>query len=192
MASEIILVTGGARSGKSVFAERWLASCPGRKAYVATAQALDREMEERIVRHRRRRPASWLTYEVPYDLSTAMVDILHNSDAVLIDCLTLYFSNFLLQNSKMDFDLLLKKALAELEAILQRIQAAPDKRVVFVTNELGSGIVPMGQLARNYRDLMGLINQRTASTAAQVFFAVSGIVTEIKSRQIILPDVGDR
>ena len=93
--SNIILVTGGARSGKSAFAERYAAALPGRHAYVATARIFDEEMARRIAAHRRRRPSSWQTWEIPEDLPGTMERLCRSSDVVLVDCLTLYFSNYL-------------------------------------------------------------------------------------------------
>ena len=189
MKSKIVLVTGGSRSGKSVFAEHLLSSYQGTKAYIATAQALDIEMMERIQRHRERRPASWHTYEVPQRLASEIEKILNRTDAVLIDCLTLYFSNFLLCHVEYDISEVYDLAMQELEAIIQTIQSVPCKQVIFVSNELGSGIVPMDAMTRCYRDIMGCVNQRIAKEAAQVYFTVSGITMEIKRLQVIVPDV---
>lgn len=190
--SRIILVTGGARSGKSDFAERYLAACSGHKAYIATAQILDEEMAERVALHRRRRPASWQTYEVPSGLDTALPGILEAADAVLLDCLTLYFSNFLLAQEKLDFPDIVRAAEKEWDAVLACVRKAGDKTLVVVTNELGSGTVPMAAISRQYRDLIGFLNQRTAQAADEVYLSVCGITTEIKSSAAILPPVGEK
>jgi len=189
MKSKIVLVTGGSRSGKSVFAEQLLASYRGTKAYIATAQALDIEMRQRIQRHRERRPASWHTYEVPQGLASEIGNILSRTDAVLIDCLTLYFSNFLLCHAEHDPSGVYDLDMQELDVIIKSIQSVPCKQVIFVSNELGSGIVPMDAMTRCYRDIMGCVNQRVAKEAAQVYFTVSGVTVEMKGLQVILPDV---
>lgn len=186
MESNISLVTGGARSGKSVFAEELLACAAGPKAYIATARIEDDEMARRIAWHRKRRPASWQTLEAPSGLASVLSKALTRADAVLIDCLTIYFSNYLLSHLDTTFEGLVDGAMAELDDILDAARRYPQKTVIFVTNELGSGIVPMEQLSRDYRDLLGLVNQRVAREAGQVYLTVCGIATEIKSRQVTL------
>ena len=192
MKSRISLVTGGARSGKSIFAEKLLAACAGKKAYVATAQVLDEEMTRRITWHRNRRPDSWVTVEVPYQLAEKLDEIMGNADAILVDCLTLYFSNYLFQHLDIDFNELVDGAMTELDAVIEVIGRHPGTTIIFVTNELGSGIVPMEKISRDYRDLMGLVNQRMGEEADNVYLTVCGIATEIKSQQIELPDVGEQ
>lgn len=187
MESTISLVTGGAKSGKSVFAEQLLAGCRGRKAYVATAQVLDEEMASRIACHRERRPASWQTFEIPFGLPQQLDTILDGADAVLIDCMTIYFSNFLFCHEEAELDELKRLALVEVEELLQCIDRRPGKNVIFVTNELGCGLVPMNKVGRYYRDLIGIVNQRLGAAADAVYLTVCGITTEIKGRQIHLP-----
>ena len=119
--ARIVLVTGGARSGKSQFAEQYLEACPGRHGYIATAQVLDDEMADRVARHRSRRPASWQTFEVPSGLGDRIASILQQADHILLDCLTLYFSNFLLQRDGDDFSHILKEAEEEWDKVLQTV-----------------------------------------------------------------------
>lgn len=185
--ARIVLVTGGARSGKSQFAEQYLEACPGRHGYIATAQVLDDEMADRVARHRSRRPASWQTFEVPSGLGNQIDHILQQTDNILLDCLTLYFSNFLLQRDGDDFSHILKEAENEWDGVLRAVRQSRDGVFVVVTNELGSGIVPMAKVSRQYRDLIGFLNQHTAAEADEVYLSVCGITMEIKSRQVRLP-----
>lgn len=185
--ARIVLVTGGARSGKSQFAEQYLEACPGRHGYIATARVLDDEMADRVARHRSRRPASWQTFEVPAGLGNQIDHILQQTDNILLDCLTLYFSNFLLQRDGDDFSHILKEAENEWDGVLRAVRQSRDGVFVVVTNELGSGIVPMAKVSRQYRDLIGFLNQHTAAEADEVYLSVCGITMEIKSRQVHLP-----
>lgn len=186
--SKIILVTGGARSGKSAFAERYAAALPGRHAYVATARIFDEEMAQRIAIHRKRRPSSWQTWEIPQDLPETMERLCQSSDVVLVDCLTLYFSNYLFAHDGEDDEAIIDGALAELQAVLAAFRQ-DGVMVVLVTNELGCGIVPMEHVSRLYRDLMGKINQAAAAEADEVYLSVCGITTELKHQAVCLPEV---
>lgn len=186
--SKIILVTGGARSGKSVFAERYAAALSGRHAYVATARIFDEEMAQRIAIHRKRRPSSWQTWEIPQDLPETMERLCQSSDVVLVDCLTLYFSNYLFAHDGEDDEAVIDGALAELQAVLAAFRQA-GVTAVLVTNELGCGIVPMEHVSRLYRDLMGKINQAAAAEADEVYLSVCGITTELKHQAVCLPEV---
>ena len=186
--SKIILVTGGARSGKSAFAERYAAALPGRHAYVATACIFDEEMAQRVAIHRQRRPASWRTWEIPKNLLASMVPLCQASDVVLVDCLTLYFSNYLFAHDGEDDEAIIDGALAELSAVMAAFRRA-GVTVIFVTNELGCGIVPMEHVSRLYRDLIGKINQAAAAEADEVYVSVCGIATELKHQAVCLPEV---
>lgn len=183
MASRIILVTGGARSGKSAFAERQLAALAGPHGYIATAEVYDPEMAERIQLHRKRRPASWQTYEVPRQMADIIPDILAATEALLVDCITVYISTLLYDyRDRSDADIT-ALALAEMERIVQAIQETDGKTVIFVTNEIGAGIVPMEHVSRLYRDVVGKVNQYVASMAAEVYWTVCGISVCIKGPQ---------
>ena len=186
--SKIILVTGGARSGKSAFAERYAAALPGRHAYVATARIFDEEMAQRIAIHRKRRPSSWQTWEIPHELPETMERLCQSSDVALVDCLTLYFSNYLFAHDGEDDEAIIDGALAELQAVLAAFRQA-GVTAVLVTNELGCGIVPMEHVSRLYRDLMGKINQAAAAEADEVYLSVCGITTELKHQTVCLPEV---
>ena len=185
---KIILVTGGARSGKSACAERYAAALPGRHAYVATARIFDEEMAQRIAIHRKRRPSSWQTWEIPQDLPETMERLCQSSDVALVDCLTLYFSNYLFAHDGEDDEAIIDGALAELQAVLAAFRQA-GVTAVLVTNELGCGIVPMEHVSRLYRDLMGKINQAAAAEADEVYLSVCGITTELKHQTVCLPEV---
>ena len=165
----IILVTGGARSGKSTRAEARARAFPGRPVYVATAEALDAEMRERIAKHRARRGNEWLECETPLELVTALAET-DGQGARLVDCLTLWLSN--LMHAERDWE---KEARLLAEALGR--QNSP---VVLVTNEVGLGIVPDNALARRFRDAAGILNQLVARVADEVEFVVAGLPMRVK------------
>ncbi|TYL94686.1 bifunctional adenosylcobinamide kinase/adenosylcobinamide-phosphate guanylyltransferase [Bradyrhizobium rifense] len=165
----VILITGGARSGKSKRAETRTRAFPGQPVYVATAEALDAEMDARIAKHRARRGTDWIEREVPLDLVSALVAT-DGGGARLVDCLTLWLSN--LMHAERDWD----REVTELAAALPHL-ASP---VVFVTNEVGLGIVPDNALARSFRDAAGIMNQTIAATADEVEFVVAGLPMKLK------------
>lgn len=192
MKSKLIVVTGGARSGKSLFAEEYLTSCSGRKAYVATAQILDEEMKKRVAEHRSRRPEDWQTLEISSGLSAAFPAVLEQADAVLVDCLTLYLSNYLFAHETAGDEEILQGALQEMENIIGAVRQTTDKTVIFVTNELGCGIVPMSHISRLYRDVVGKVNQYAAGQADEVYWTVCGIPVEITRLRASIPPGGCR
>ena len=165
----IILITGGARSGKSVRAEARARAFAGQPVYIATAEALDHEMRERISIHRMRRGSAWLERETPLELVTALAET-DGDGARLVDCLTLWLSN--LMHAERDW----VKEAARLTAALET-QNSP---VVLVTNEVGLGIVPDNALARAFRDAAGAMNQRIAQVASEVEFMVAGLPMRVK------------
>ena len=177
-----ILVTGGARSGKSGFAERFMQSLTDRAVYVATGQAFDEEMQERIVLHKRQRLESgytWETIEEPYDLPV-LLERLSGGGAVLVDCLTLWLSNVLLAVEGFDE----RQTLVEQEITrLEKSISAFEGTLILVTNEVGDGIVPEYALGRLYRDLAGRMNALIARQCEQVFLVTAGIPIELKSRE---------
>jgi len=180
MKGKIILVTGGARSGKSHYAERLVAALGAKVAYIATAQVLDEEMAARVSLHRGRRPQNWLTFEAPLEAAKAMSEALSTAEAVLFDCLTMYTSNLLFSpDAPATIEgryLFVREQIAEL---LQAAKARP-ATVVFVSNEVGLGIVPDNPLAREFRDLAGMVNQLVAAAADEVYLTVSGLAVELK------------
>lgn len=200
------LVTGGARSGKSRFAEQWLlrwmeerkrAGLTGdRIVYVATAQALDDEMAERIRRHRQQRPSEWETVEAPQTLFATLEALAARPfppDGVLVDCATMYWSNRLLQvlgddDLSAGVDAALFDRLSSLERQLEheidafgRFLSDMPYHLLMVTNEVGWGLVPPNVLGRVYRDVAGRCNQRLAELAHHVYLVVAGIPVSIKT-----------
>lgn len=167
--SKKILVTGGARSGKSAIAENLIAALGPTPIYIATAEARDAEMTDRIAGHQARRGSAWITHEAPLDL----LDALKATDGRgprLVDCLTLWLSNMMLK----DIDW---KAATDALITTLPTQQAP---IVFVTNEVGAGIVPENELARRFRDAAGLLNQSVAAAVDEVYLAVAGLPQQLK------------
>ncbi len=185
----IVLVTGGARSGKSAFAEAYCRSLSERPVYIATAIVADEEMAQRVQSHRARRGTEWTTLEVPRHIESGIEEAFSLGSVVLVDCVTLYMSTYLYDHRDEESRTSIEGALREWDAVLSHIRREKkEKTVVFVTNELGNGIVPMDALSRQYRDMVGLINQRIAKAATRVFLTVSGITTELKARQFIIEE----
>ena len=165
----IILITGGARSGKSTHAEARIRDFPGTPIYIATAEALDAEMRERIEKHRVRRGSAWLERETPLELAAALVET-DGHGPRLVDCLTLWLSN--LMHVERDWE---TEAALLVEALGR--QQSP---VVLVTNEVGLGIVADNALARRFRDAAGILNQMVAQAADEVEFVVAGLPMRVK------------
>ena len=165
------LVVGGARSGKSGLAERLVSGSGLGRRYIATAQAWDDEMRDRIARHRADRGAGWITVEAPLDLVAALAGV-RQDEAVLVDCATLWLSNHLLA----DHDLA-----AESRALLAALDACAAP-VVVVSNEVGWGIVPENALARAFRDAQGRLNQQIAAQAGLVVGVMAGLPMVLKGR----------
>lgn len=188
MKSTIILCSGGARSGKSEFAEQLALSLKGRKAYVATGQAFDDEMKDRIKKHQLRRGKEWITFEIPLHLHKNWEQIKNVSDVILIDCLTMFTSNHVFAhgdiNTQEDSNRIESIILEELRLLLQDINNSNDKTVIFVTNEIGLGIVPENKLARYFRDITGRVNRKVASAANKMYLTISGVTIELKSQEV--------
>ncbi|MBI5528563.1 MAG: bifunctional adenosylcobinamide kinase/adenosylcobinamide-phosphate guanylyltransferase [Deltaproteobacteria bacterium] len=171
MAGNVTLITGGARSGKSAFALE-LAGETGRRVYLATAEAKDDEMGDRIARHRRERGPGWKTVEEPLKLAAATKRLDGAADAVVVDCLTLWLSNLLGARMKLD---------VACESVLKALSARRTAtRFILVSNEVGMGIVPDKPMARDFRDAAGKLNQRVAALADEVYLMVAGIPINIK------------
>ncbi|SEM97485.1 adenosylcobinamide kinase /adenosylcobinamide-phosphate guanylyltransferase [Sphingomonas gellani] len=164
------LVVGGARSGKSRHAQSLAERAGGDMVFIATAQAFDGEMRDRIARHRADRDQRWRTVEAPVDLARAIAAADAPDATIFVDCLTLWASNLLLGEHDVD------RHLREVEQTL----AGARGRVLLVTNEVGWGIVPDNALARRFRDIAGRINQAIAARADEVILMVAGIATTIK------------
>lgn len=182
----VILVTGGARSGKSSFAEQVVAGLGPEIAYIATARPFDAEMEDRIAKHRLQRPATWQTFESPTDPSRIVAAQANRCDALLLDCLTVMITNRMLAQeidweapTVMQMNAIEADILSEINALLEAATAGRAD-LVAVTNEVGYGIVPISPLSRFFRDCAGRVNQRMAAAAAEVYLVVSGIPVRIK------------
>ena len=188
MKSQIILCSGGARSGKSEFAERLALAIKGPKAYVATGQAFDEEMVDRIKKHQERRGKIWNNFEVPLYLADEWENISQSADVILIDCLTMFTTNHMMAYGSIrgqeDANRLEQTILSELDTLLDSIQLCEGKTVIFVTNEIGLGIVPDNKLARYFRDIAGRVNRSVASVADKLYLTISGVTIELKSQEV--------
>jgi len=168
----IFFVLGGAKSGKSRFALEKASLHPGRRAYIATAQAFDDEMAERIKKHRCERSSEWETFEEPVDVPALIGKIAGSYDTILIDCLTLWLSNLMLRNEET-----VEGYVDDLLSVLLEREKAS---FYLVSNEVGTGIVPTNALARRFRDCAGSLNQRAARAADEVYVVTAGIPLKIK------------
>ncbi len=181
MGKRLIFLLGGARSGKSAYAENWARERGGRVLFVATAQAFDDEMRDRIAAHRASRPASWHTLEAPLNVGAAIQAQGSGYDIVLVDCLTLLASNALLalaeDCTQADADAAI---LSEVEALLEAYHGSSAIWLI-VSNEVGMGVVPPYRLGRLYRDALGRANQRLARQADEVLLLVAGLPWPLKS-----------
>ena len=165
-----LLVIGGTRSGKSRYAQERTEAVPGSLAFIATAERGDAEMAERIARHQADRGPRWTAYEAPVDLPEAIRSAEERNDAILVDCITLWLSNLMLLERDVD----------EGAAALERAVRECRVPLAIVTNEVGCGIVPMGELARRFRDQAGWINQRLAAVASEVVLVSAGLPLKLK------------
>ena len=175
----LTLILGGARSGKSGYAEQLAAELGSHILYIATAEIGDAEMAERIAAHRLARPTTWQTLEAPQHVSAALAEITKVPDGLLLDCLTLLVSNILLPLETEPPTSIEAAVRAELEAILA-VQTRLDVPLLVVSNEVGLGLVPPYPLGRVYRDVLGRANQYLAARANRVIFMVAGLPITIK------------
>jgi len=176
MPKKIIFITGGARSGKSDFALELARRFAGRKAYLATARALDEEMAERIQRHKKNRPQDWQTLEEPLRVAEVLKERTDHFGVILLDCLTLWISNTMMAKWSA------RKILREADRLLEASQGMKGT-VIIVSNEVGLGIVPDNPSARIFRDLTGSIHQKVARQADEVYFMVNGHPLQLKKRK---------
>ncbi len=173
----LTLILGGARSGKSTYAEKLAAEKGPSVLYVATAQAFDVDMAARIQKHREERPFSWPTVEAPMNVGAAIEAFDEEVDVILIDCLTLLTSNVLLANEESgDVE---TAVFDEINALLEVYQNSQSEWII-VSNEVGLGIVPAYELGRTYRDYLGKVNQKVAQYADRVLFMVAGLPLFVK------------
>ena len=182
----LVLVLGGARSGKSTFAEKLALNSRRSVAFIATAVAGDEDMRDRIARHQATRPASWHTIEEPLYLADAVRQAAINADVLLLDCMTTWLANWLFSQQGVLDDAAISalhydNVLSEVDALLQASSTlGVGKTLIIVTNEVGLGIVPAYALGRVYRDILGLVNQRIAVAATHVYLMVAGLGIDIK------------
>lgn len=169
--SRAVLVLGGARSGKSAFAERLVLSSEGVAHYVATGRAWDEEMKSRIASHRLQRGDQWITHEEPLHLVDTLERLDDASNTILVDCLTLWVTNMMMEEGR-DVE----------SAFLPLIEhvAKAKAKIVFVSNEVGLGIVPENRMARDFRDHAGRLHQRIAAAASEVYFIAAGLPLKMK------------
>ncbi len=192
---KITFVIGGARSGKSSFALKEASKIQGQKAYMATAEAFDEEMKERIAKHKKERNSDWDTYEEPVRIADALSDLKSRYPVVIIDCLTIWLSNLMLNDLDCDKEIgILVNVLQNVRAIhesplrqnhnseLCKGEAAPRpcSKLFIVSNEVGMGIVPENEPARRFRDMAGFLNQKVAEAADEVYLVTAGIPLKIK------------
>ena len=165
----VILIGGGARSGKSRFALEKARAIEGRRTFIATAEASDEEMADRIERHREARASDFSTIEAPVELAQAIADVADG--VIVVDCLTIWLAN--LMHAKKNID-------AEIDTLVEGAKSSP-ATIIFVTNEVGSGIIPTDHaLSREFRDHAGILNQRIAAIAQEVYLVVFGQPLRIK------------
>jgi len=170
---ETILVIGGCRSGKSSHALYLAEQISGRKIFIATCMPQDKEMEQRVLRHRQQRSSAWETLEAPFFLPEAIHKNSTNGHVVLVDCLTLWINNLILNDDQPDtID-------DHIQKLTQSIEES-DCPVILVSNEVGTGIVPENKLARLFRDITGFANQKIAACVNRVIWMVAGIPVRIK------------
>lgn len=175
--NRLTLILGGARSGKSRFALEHGTTLGERRVFIATALPSDEEMARRIERHRRERPEGWKTVEEPLHLIEALQSLEGKGEVAVIDCLTLWLSNLLTARGESE-----EKILGEIERLIT-VARSVNLSVVAVSNEVGLSIVPISPLARLFRDLSGLLHQRWAAEADEVYWMMAGIAVPIKRKR---------
>lgn len=178
--SEIIFVLGGARSGKSAFAEQLAKQRGGDSVlFIATAQALDDEMRERIAQHRRERPPAWQTLEAPREIPEALRHWKTTPRVILLDCLTLWLTNELLADEQ-DSE---SRVMCQLDLLTEWVRPR-EIDLILVSNEVGLGIVPENAIARTFRDVLGRVNAHVAKFAGKVYWMVAGLPIEVKALSV--------
>jgi len=180
----LIFILGGARSGKSAYAQQLAKEIGkergGRVVYVATAGAGDEEMHARIERHRRSRPSRWETVEAPVGVAAVVAEVGIERAALIVDCLTLLMSNLLLaEDEDVDAERAAQRVLREVEELIEAVQAT-EADVIVVSNEVGMGVVPSTRLGRLFQDIAGQAHQLLARAADEVYFMLAGLPQRLK------------
>ncbi len=185
---KITFIIGGARSGKSSFALKEASGCEGQKAFIATAEAIDDEMKDRIDRHKVERGSDWSTYEEQINIADVLSELTGTYEVIVLDCITIWLSNLLI-HAQMGAD---RQAVAEavneftdrLQSLNSAVQSTGSgARIFIVSNEVGAGIVPENKLARQFRDLAGTLNQKVAGAADEVYLVTAGIPLKNKAQK---------
>jgi len=179
-----ILIIGGARSGKSRFAQQLAQKLGGPVLFVATAEPGDEEMRHRIEEHQRSRPAAWKTLEITTHIGNQLARNIGEAKVVIIDCITLLVNNIFSQHDcqteeQIDANLIEKEITSEVDELIKSINRL-DASVIMVTNEVGAGLVPVSRVGRLYRDLLGKANQMLAEHADKIYLMVAGLPVQIK------------
>ncbi len=183
---KIVFAIGGTRSGKSSFALKEASKIKGEKAYIATSEALDDEMRERIARHKKDRGDDWDTFEEPKNILKVLSNVTERYSVVVLDCLTLWLSNVIIGTRNSESGTRnVEERIHDLIDSLQKAKKSsrnpePGTRFFIVSNEVGMGIVPENEMARKFRDLAGFLNQQVAEIADEVYLVTAGIPIKIK------------
>jgi adenosylcobinamide kinase/adenosylcobinamide-phosphate guanylyltransferase len=178
---KITFIIGGARSGKSSFALKEASKVSGQKAYLATAEALDGEMKDRIEKHKAERGNDWDTFEEPVKISDVILNLNDKNSAVLLDCLTIWLSNILIRAESAGPGH--ESPEESIHKFIDSLKRLNDLKLFIVSNEVGAGIVPENKLARRFRDLAGTLNQKVAEIADEVYMVTAGIPVKIKDKK---------
>jgi adenosylcobinamide kinase/adenosylcobinamide-phosphate guanylyltransferase len=181
--TKIVFVIGGARSGKSSFALKEASRIKGKKAYIATAEAIDDEMKERIKRHRKERGKKWDTYEEPLEITKIIKAIRDRYNVIVLDCLTMWVSNLMMEDGRWKMEngkWKMEKQVEEFIHCLNGLNSLKSLNLYIISNEVGMGIVPDNKLSRQFRDLAGTLNQKVAKIANEVYLITAGIPVKIK------------
>ncbi len=172
--SQVVLVLGGCKSGKTSFALSLATAYEGyKKIYLATSIVCDREMQKRVDRHKKERGDSWTTKEYPYELSKGLYSLMDEGNLIVVDCLTMWINNLLYKGLNE------KDIINEIKKVSD-VLSNPMGIIILVSNEVGLGIVPSDFVSRQFRDLVGILHQRVAKCADKVYFTVAGIPSLIK------------
>ncbi|ADJ26016.1 Adenosylcobinamide-phosphate guanylyltransferase [Dehalogenimonas lykanthroporepellens BL-DC-9] len=179
-----ILLIGGARSGKSNYAEELAKECGGEVLFVATAEAGDEEMRKRIAAHQKSRPDDWRTLEAPTNVGKAIAEDINSKDTIIFDCVTLLVTNILCRHMSSASDCINEELFEaevkkEIDGLIGLMEVN-DTSYILVTNEVGEGIIPIGAATRAYRDALGRANQQLAKACSEVYLMVAGIPLKIK------------
>ena len=177
MAKKLIFILGGARSGKSRFAQELAGKLSNKVLFIATGEPRDEEMRARIDEHKKARPPSWRTLEIPTNVGEQLELKIGDAEVVIIDCLTLLVANRL--GEELDYQKAEKPVLAEIDRLIASLDKL-DASFIIISNEVGMGLVPETKLGRIYRDLLGKAHQLVAQCADEVYFMIAGIPVKIK------------